>query len=124
MIPGLTPRAVTSINKFVSLINSFIARADHMSVSELIMAILDESGYMDMLKKSKTTEDESRIENLKELVSDAVEFEKTSEDKSLSAFLEKVTLVSDIDNLEEKEDVAVMMTVHSAKKDLNFLLYF
>lgn len=115
MIPGLTPRAVTSISKFTSLINSFIARADDMPVSELIMAILDESGYMAMLKKSKTTEDESRIENLKELVSDAVEFEKTSDDKSLSAFLEKVTLVSDIDNLEDKEDTIVMMTVHSAK---------
>lgn len=115
MIPNLTARAVTSINKFTSLINSFIARADDMPISELIMAILDESGYMAMLKSSNTTEDESRIENLKELVSDAVEFEKTNDDKSLSAFLEKVTLVSDIDNLEEKEETSVMMTVHSAK---------
>ncbi|WP_454053300.1 DNA helicase PcrA [Clostridium sp. Marseille-Q7071] len=115
MIPNLTARAVTSINKFTSLINSFIARADDMPISELIMAILDESGYMAMLKNSNTTEDESRIENLKELVSDAVEFEKTSDDKSLAAFLEKVTLVSDIDNLEEKEETTVMMTVHSAK---------
>jgi len=115
MIPNLTARAVTSINKFTSLINSFIARADDMPISELIMAILDESGYMAMLKNSNTTEDESRIENLKELVSDAVEFEKTSDDKSVAAFLEKVTLVSDIDNLEEKEETTVMMTVHSAK---------
>ncbi|ARC85734.1 ATP-dependent DNA helicase PcrA [Clostridium argentinense CDC 2741] len=115
MIPNLTARAVTSINKFTSLINSFIARADDMPISELIMTILDESGYMAMLKNSNTTEDESRIENLKELVSDAVEFEKTSDDKSVAAFLEKVTLVSDIDNLEEKEETTVMMTVHSAK---------
>ncbi|WP_291567806.1 MULTISPECIES: DNA helicase PcrA [unclassified Clostridium] len=115
MIPNLTARAVTSINKFTSLINSFIARADDMPISELIMTILDESGYMAVLKNSNTTEDESRIENLKELVSDAVEFEKISEDKSLAAFLEKVTLVSDIDNLEEKEETTVMMTVHSAK---------
>lgn len=115
MIPNLTARAVTSINKFTSLINSFIARADDMPISELIITILDESGYMAMLKNSNTTEDESRIENLKELVSDAVEFEKTSDDKSVAAFLEKVTLVSDIDNLEEKEETTVMMTVHSAK---------
>lgn len=115
MIPNLTARAVTSINKFTSLINSFIARIDDMPISELIMTILDESGYMAMLKNSNTTEDESRIENLKELVSDAVEFEKNSDDKSVAAFLEKVTLVSDIDNLEEKEETTVMMTVHSAK---------
>lgn len=62
MIPNLTARAVTSINKFTSLINSFIARADDMPISELIMTILDESGYMAMLKNSNTTEDESRIE--------------------------------------------------------------
>ncbi|MEG0774464.1 DNA helicase PcrA [Clostridium sp.] len=115
VISDLSSRAVTSINKFISLINSFIARVDDMPVSELIMAILEETGYMNMLKASKNAEDESRIENLKELVSDAVAFEKTSEDKSLSAFLEKVTLVSDIDNLEDELNSVVMMTVHSAK---------
>lgn len=114
-IPGISSRAVASINKFTGLINSFIAKADETPISELIMDILDESGYMNMLKGSKTPEDESRIENLKELVSDAVAFEKESEDKSLAAFLEKVVLVSDLDNLEEEENSVVMMTVHSAK---------
>lgn len=114
-IPDLSSRAVASVNKFTSLINSFITRVEGMPVSELILAILEESGYMAMLKSSKNIEDESRIENLKELVSDAVVFEKSSEDKSLSAFLEKVTLVSDVDNLEEEDNSLVMMTVHSAK---------
>lgn len=114
-IPDLSSRAVASVNKFTSLINSFITRVEGMPVSELILAILEESGYMAMLKSSKNIEDESRIENLKELVSDAVVFEKSSEDKSLSAFLEKVTLVSDVDNLEEEDNLLVMMTVHSAK---------
>lgn len=114
-IPGISSRAIASINKFTGLINSFIAKADETPISELIMDILDESGYMNMLKGSKTPEDESRIENLKELVSDAVAFEKDSEDKSLAAFLEKVVLVSDLDNLGEEENSVVMMTVHSAK---------
>lgn len=114
-IPDLSSRAIASVNKFTSLINSFITRVEGMPVSELILAILEESGYMTMLKSSKNIEDESRIENLKELVSDAVVFEKSSEDKSLSAFLEKVTLVSDVDNLEEEDNSLVMMTVHSAK---------
>jgi len=114
-IPDLSARAVSSINKFASMINSFIARVDDMPVSELILSILEESGYMSMLKSSNSIEDESRLENLKELVSDAVAFEKVSEDKSLSAFLEKVTLVSDIDNLDDEGNSVVMMTVHSAK---------
>jgi len=114
-IPDLSARAVSSINKFASMINSFIARVDDMPVSELILSILEESGYMSMLKSSNSIEDESRLENLKELVSDAVAFEKGSEDKTLSAFLEKVTLVSDIDNLDDEGNSVVMMTVHSAK---------
>ncbi|MDC4408364.1 ATP-binding domain-containing protein, partial [Acinetobacter baumannii] len=49
------------------------------------------------------------------LVSDAVDFERSSEDKSLLAYLEKVSLVQDTDKLEEEEDTIVLMTVHSAK---------
>lgn len=114
-IPNLSARAITSINKFVSLMNTLIVDAENISVPELIEDILDRSGYMKMLKGSSSAEDESRIENLKELVSDAVVFENSSEDKSLSAFLEKVTLVSDIDNLDEENNAVVMMTVHSSK---------
>lgn len=115
-VPGLTARAKTAINKFVSLMNTLITDNDELEVSELIEAILDKTGYMKILKTSTSAEDESRVENLKELVSDAVAFENSSaEDKSLSGFLEKVTLVSDIDNLEEESNAVVMMTVHSAK---------
>jgi len=88
-IPNLSARAITSINKFVSLMNTLIVDAENISVPELIEDILDRSGYMKMLKGSSSAEDESRIENLKELVSDAVVFENSSQDKSLSAFLER-----------------------------------
>ena len=84
-------------------------------VSMLIETILEDTGYMEQLKKSKEIEDKSRIENLKELVSDAVDFEKNSEDKSLSAYLEKVSLVQDTDKMEDEDDSVVLMTVHSAK---------
>ncbi|MEG2657328.1 MAG: DNA helicase PcrA [Clostridium sp.] len=114
-IPNLSARTITCVNKFVSLMNTLISNSENTSVSELIGDILDRSGYMKMLAGSASAEDESRIENLKELVSDAVAFEATSEEKSLSGFLEKVTLVSDIDNLDEENNATVMMTVHSAK---------
>ena len=111
----LSTRTIASIKKFVSLINSFIRSRDQIKVSTLIKEILETTGYLEELKNSKDLEALSRIENLKELVSAAVEFESSSEDKSLSAFLEKVTLVSDIDNFDEEADSVVMMTVHSAK---------
>lgn len=112
---GLSGRAVASINKFVGLINSFIRKKDEVSVSKLIQEILGATGYIDELQKSKEIEDLTRLENLKELVSAAVDFESGSEDKTLSAFLEQVTLVSDVDNYNEEADAIVLMTVHSAK---------
>lgn len=114
-IGNLSPRTLNSINKFTSLMNEFISVKDELTASEMIKKILDDTGYLKELKKSKEPEDESRVENLKELVSEAVDFEVTSEDKSIGAFLEKVTLVSDVDNYSEDADTVVMMTIHSSK---------
>jgi DNA helicase-2/ATP-dependent DNA helicase PcrA len=114
-IPTLTTRNISSISKFVSLMNSFMAKKDDVPVSQLIKSILDDTGYLKQLEISKEPEDESRVENIKELVSDAVEFERTSEDKTLLAFLEGVSLGSSTDDPEEVVDTAAMMTVHSAK---------
>ncbi|SHF10342.1 DNA helicase PcrA [Clostridium fallax] len=116
MNPSLTSRNLASIKKFTELMDDFIMISKDLSVSMLIEEILDKTGYLKGLKDSKEPEDESRIENLKELVSAAVEFEKgEEEDKSLSAFLEKTALVQDVDNLDEDADSLVLMTVHSAK---------
>lgn len=114
-IPTLTARNISSISKFVGLMNSFMAKKDELPVSELIKVILDDTGYLKQLETSKEPEDESRVENIKELVSDAVEFERTSEDKSLLAFLEGASLGSDNDNADEAVETVAMMTVHSAK---------
>jgi len=114
-IPTLTTRNKSSISKFVSLMNSFMAKNEEVTVSQLIKTIIEDTGYLKQLENSKEPEDESRVENIKELVSDAVEFEKTSEDKSLLTFLEGVSLGSTTDNPDEEVDTVGMMTVHSAK---------
>ncbi|MHB9943240.1 DNA helicase PcrA [Clostridium sporogenes] len=119
----LSQRSITSIKKFVSIMNSFIRKKDEISVSALIKEILEETGYLKELKSSKNPDDVSRVENLKELVSAAADFEKESEDKSLGMFLEKVALVTDIDNYDENSDSVAMMTVHSAK-GLEFPIVF
>ncbi len=95
--------------------NSFMAKNEEVTVSQLIKTIIEDTGYLKQLENSKEPEDESRVENIKELVSDAVEFEKTSEDKSLLTFLEGVSLGSTTDNPDEEVDTVGMMTVHSAK---------
>ncbi|MGO5065209.1 MULTISPECIES: DNA helicase PcrA [unclassified Clostridium] len=111
----LSQRSITSIKKFVSIVNNFIRKKDDISVSALIKEVLEDTGYLKELKNSKNPDDVSRVENLKELVSAASDFERESEDKSLGTFLEKVALVTDIDNYDENSESIAMMTVHSAK---------
>ena len=114
-IPTLTARNSGGIGKFMELMDNFMVLSETVPPSVLIETILKETGYIEELEKSKEIEDKSRIENLKELVSDAVDFEKNSEDKSLSAYLEKISLVQDTDKMGDEDDSIVLMTVHSAK---------
>lgn len=113
-IEDLNKRAVNSITKFISIMNYFIMSRDDMKVSNLIKEVLDKTGYLKELEEENTPESRGRIENLDELYSAAVEFEENSEDKSLSAFLERVALVSDQDNITEDRGVT-LMTLHTAK---------
>lgn len=116
VIPELTARAINPINKFTDIMEDLIIMSKQLSVSELIEYVLDKTGYLKALNESKQIEDESRIENLKELVSDAVEFEKgIEEDKSLSMYLEKVSLIQDMDSMDEEDNYIMLMTVHSSK---------
>lgn len=115
-IPGLTSRSINPIKKFTEMMDDLMMMSEQLSVSELIEYVLDKSGYLKVLKESKLLEDESRIENLKELVTDAVEFEKSNEeDKSLSMYLEKVALIQDMDAMDEENNYVMLMTVHSSK---------
>lgn len=115
--PDLKSAAVR-LKQFVDLIEGFRVKAynDEMPVDELVKFVIEESGYMDMLRNEETTEAKTRIENVEEFVNVAYEFTNNAEfNGKLDEFLEKVMLVSDIDGYDENEDCAVLMTVHSAK---------
>ncbi|MPQ43362.1 DNA helicase PcrA [Clostridium tarantellae] len=115
-VPGLTSRSINPIKKFTDMMDDLMIMSEQLKVSEFIEYVLEKSGYLQALKDSKLLEDESRIENLKELVSDAVEFEKSNEeDKSLSTYLEKVALIQDMDSMGEEDNYVMLMTVHSSK---------
>jgi len=113
-IPQLQ-RASSKLESFVTMISKFRVYKETMKVSELIQAIIEQSGILGELQEEDTVESQTRIENIKEFISVALEFEAKSEEQTLEEFLAQVSLVSDIDNLEEERDAAVMMTLHSAK---------
>jgi DNA helicase-2/ATP-dependent DNA helicase PcrA len=96
---------------------------EQLSISELINEILKRTGYLRELEEEDSVEAQSRIENLKEFISVGLEYQKQNEDADLSAFLENISLVSDIDTYEEGQDAVVFMTLHSAK-GLEFRVVF
>ena len=93
-------------------------------VSDLLEAVLDRSGYLTELRASHDPQDETRVENLAELVAVAREFDEerreTGEVISLEDFLERVSLVADADEIPDTEEaeqagVVTLMTLHTAK---------
>jgi len=113
-IPELQ-RAAARLKSFVELISRFKALTENIRVSELIQEVIEQSGILKELEEENTVESQTRIENIRELMSVAIEFETQSEEQGLEAFLAQVSLVSDIDSFNEEKDNIVMMTVHSAK---------
>ena len=108
-------RVYLNSREFVNCIEELKAKKEELPISELIKQTLKKSGYTKALENEKTIEAENRIENLDEFLTVAIEFEEQEAENTLSAFLEGITLSSDIDNLEEEEDYVTLMTLHSAK---------
>lgn len=113
-IPALQ-RAAAKLEVFSSMIAKFRALKEHMKLSELIEEVIKSTGILKELEEEKTVESESRIENIKEFISVALEFEAQSEAQGLEDFMSHVSLVSDIDNVKEGSDNIILMTLHSAK---------
>ena len=136
------PKLRGSVESFTDMISGIRAEQDNMTLTDLYDNVLSRSGYLKALEDAGTVEAESRIENIMEFKSVIAEFEKgladgsaqalreelraerlelmgegfeADEQTELSAFLEQITLMADIDNHDEDEDAVVLMTLHSAK---------
>ncbi len=107
------PRIYNNTREFISTIEEL--RNLDVPISELITQTLNKTGYTQSLKNENTLEAESRIQNLEEFLTVANEFEKEAVDKSLTEFLNGISLSSDTDSLEDTDNVVTLMTLHSAK---------
>ena len=110
----ISTKARANINGFVDLIGTLRVIKDAYSVSKLIEKVLDVTGYLDELEKDKSEESQDRIDNLKEFISIAIEFENTSEEKDLETFLTNVALTSS-ESDDEEDDRVSLMTIHTSK---------
>jgi len=110
------PRAAASLGVFRDLIVSLTDMAQQEPASMAIARMLDQSGYLEALHEERSEDAEARIENLKELVSAAREYEQREREPSLGGFVDRLSLLSDVDEEEGSKDARVwLMTMHSAK---------
>ena len=113
----------TKLKDFATLVEKLKEAQSRYSLPEFLSLILEKSGYLRELQATGADEDVTRIENLQELVNVANEFEPEEQDNELGEFLSQVSLVSDIDGMEEIANNVTLMTLH-ASKGLEFPIVF
>ncbi|MCA1712408.1 MAG: DNA helicase PcrA [Actinobacteria bacterium] len=116
-VPGMAPRSAKAVQEFADLMDELRTLVDgNMPPAEVLEAVLDRTGYLAELAASVDPQDESRVENLAELVGVAREFSERVPDGGVPAFLEQVSLVADADTVPgEGDGVVTLMTLHAAK---------
>ena len=122
-IEAIKSGTATKLKDFMTLIDKLKEAEPRYSLPEFLSLILEKSGYLRELTASGTDEDQTRIENLQELVNVANEFEPEELDNTLGEFLSQVSLVSDIDGMDEIANNVTLMTLH-ASKGLEFPIVF
>ena len=110
------PTAVKGkLKEFIQLIEEFRKDAGSLTLSQLTLALLAKTEYLRKLKEEGTDEAFSKMENVDELVNVMMELEQAEEKVSLESFLDKVSLVTDVDLYEDKGNRVSLMTLHCAK---------
>lgn len=142
VLGSLSRKSRAAVEDLVAMLDELGAEQDNMELSDIYDNLIRRSGYLTALEAENTVEADARIENILELRSVIAEFEEKAagsvltdeedefreerdrlredgfdvkEPTLLQSFLERIALLSDIDNRDESEDAVVMMTLHSSK---------
>ena len=113
-IPG-TGRTGKKMEDFADYILGLRSKAREYKVSQLLEDVIEQTGYVKELQEEGTDEARDRLQNIDELISKVTVYEQSQTSPTLTGFLEEVSLVADIDTLEEGVTQVVLMTLHSAK---------
>lgn len=122
MLSGIKGKAAQSIWDFANMILDLREQLDHLSITELVEAVLEKTGYVDILNAQATLESKARVENIEEFLSVTKNFDDTSDgpeeetglDK-LSRFLNDLALIADTDSGSQETSEVTLMTLHAAK---------
>ncbi|MGB8519355.1 MAG: DUF3553 domain-containing protein, partial [Candidatus Tumulicola sp.] len=115
LLRAAVPKKLKELERFASLIEEFRKRVETMSVADVLVDVMEGSGYVRELQAEDTHDGRARLENLHELVGVAREYEASDPEPTLSGFLANVALISDLDALEDDASYVTLMTAHAAK---------
>jgi len=114
-IPGLRKTTKTKLEEFLALIDEFREKLGELDAYEILSEVINRTDYMDYISSTgQRWEVESRLENIQELLGSVAEFVSENEDGSLAAYLNSVSLKTEIDDWNPGGAVT-LMTVHNAK---------
>jgi DNA helicase-2/ATP-dependent DNA helicase PcrA len=114
-IGGIAPAAARALEELAAMFARASSRAESEPLDALVSGVLESSGYVAWLSRQKSEESSQRLANVEELVSAASEFVEASGGQGLTAFLEQVSLVADIDLWDDRANAVSLMTLHNAK---------
>ena len=115
LLKDAVPKKLKELERFAELIRTFRERAQDLSVADLLVSVMEDSGYVRELQAEETHDARARIENLQELIGVAREYEGGEAEPSLSGFLTNIALISDLDALDPDASYVTLMTMHGAK---------
>lgn len=111
----LSDRLKKLAHKFYNPLKEIFEKALNYTITDLINEVLDKSGYLKVLESSYSVEDRARIDNINEFISAASEYEENNSEDTIYDYLENLSLISDLEKTEDKDDSIMLMTMHAAK---------
>ena len=110
---SLASRTIQALAGFAAIVSKLTVQSRELSLSGLLDEILGHTGYREYILAKENGEE--KWENIMELRNVASEYDELDPEEALTIFLEKVSLVSDIDELDERADAVTLITLHQAK---------
>ena len=108
-------KAASKMKNFITLIEAYRAKLEFYSIKELVDDILQGIGYYEYIGEFEEEEARDRLQNIDELINKITSYEEETEESTLSDLLSEISLVADIDNMDESKNKVVLMTLHGAK---------
>lgn len=114
-IDGLSAKVRAACSDLGLMLRRLTEESLDGAVTDLAREVMEKTGYRKELLDENTVESRTRLENLDEFISGAMEFDRDAEEKGLRSYLENIALVTDLDKYDAESDQVSLMTLHSAK---------